>query len=48
MNRNYNVLLPLADLVLGTFTTTAPARAKTPDSARLIARRHSARSRQAD
>ncbi len=48
MNRNYNVLLPLADVVLGTFTTTAPARAKTPDSARLIARRHSGRTRQAD
>ena len=42
MNKNYNVLLPLADLVLGTFVATAPARAKTPDSARLIARRHSA------
>jgi hypothetical protein len=41
MNRNLNVLLPLADLVLGTLVTQAPAPLATPESARQIARRHS-------
>jgi sterol desaturase/sphingolipid hydroxylase (fatty acid hydroxylase superfamily) len=41
MNRNLNVLLPLADLVLGTLVTRAPAPLATPESARQIARRHS-------
>jgi sterol desaturase/sphingolipid hydroxylase (fatty acid hydroxylase superfamily) len=41
MNRNLNVLLPLADLVLGTLVTKAPAPVATPESARQLARRHS-------
>jgi len=41
MNRNLNVLLPLADLVLGTLVTQAPAPLATPESARQLARRHS-------
>jgi len=41
MNRNLNVLLPLADLVLGTLVTQAPAQLATPESARKLARRHS-------
>lgn len=43
MNRNLNVLLPLADLILGTLVTELPASAPavTPESARRIARRHS-------
>ncbi len=41
MNRNLNVLLPLADVVLGTLVTEMPAPAATPESARLLARRHS-------
>jgi len=41
MNRNLNVLLPLADLVLGTLVTTMPASRSTPESARELARRHS-------
>ena len=41
MNRNLNVLVPLADLVLGTLVTRMPASQKTPESARAIARRHS-------
>jgi hypothetical protein len=45
MNRNLNVLLPLADLVLGTLVTQVPAAQKTPDSARELARRHSKRPR---
>jgi hypothetical protein len=49
MNRNLNVLLPLADLMLGTFVTEMPSARTTPESARLIARRHSAHGRtQAD
>jgi sterol desaturase/sphingolipid hydroxylase (fatty acid hydroxylase superfamily) len=43
MNRNLNVLLPLADLILGTLVTEMPAPATTPESARLLARRHSGR-----
>ncbi len=41
MNRNLNVLLPLADLVLGTLVTEMPAASPTPESARQLARRHS-------
>lgn len=43
MNRNLNVLLPLADFLLGTLVTTMPATAETPSSARELARRHSKR-----
>lgn len=42
MNRNLNVLLPLADLMLGTLVTQMPAARPTPEHARAIARRHSA------
>lgn len=41
MNRNLNVLLPLADLVLGTLVTEMPSSAKTPEHARELARKHS-------
>ena len=41
MNRNLNVLVPLADLVLGTLVTKAPVPQTTPESARTLARRHS-------
>ena len=42
MNRNLNVLLPLADLVLGTLTTqAADGPSRTPERAREVARRHS-------
>jgi sterol desaturase/sphingolipid hydroxylase (fatty acid hydroxylase superfamily) len=41
MNRNLNVLLPLADLVLGTLVTEMPAPVPTPAGARQVARRHS-------
>jgi hypothetical protein len=41
MDRNLNVLVPVADLVLGTFVTERPARAVTPETARQLARRHS-------
>jgi hypothetical protein len=41
MNRNFNVLLPFADLLLGTLATQVPAMPATPESAREIARRHS-------
>ena len=41
MNRNLNVLVPLADLVLGTLVTKVPAPQATPASARDLARRHS-------
>lgn len=41
MNRNLNVLLPLADLVLGTLVTELEPHPVTPDSARQLARRHS-------
>ena len=41
MDRNLNVLLPLADWVLGTLVLDAPIPAVTPDSARRVARRHS-------
>jgi hypothetical protein len=42
MDRNLNVLLPLADLCLGTLVTAMPAATPTPDAARKLARRHSA------
>ncbi|HEX5030048.1 MAG TPA: hypothetical protein VFY90_08640 [Tepidiformaceae bacterium] len=42
MNRNLNVLLPLADLMLGTLVTEMPSARTTPESARQLARRHSA------
>jgi hypothetical protein len=48
MNRNLNVLLPLADLVLGTLVTQAPAALATPESARKLARRHSRYGRRDD
>jgi len=41
MNRNLNVLLPLADLLLGTLVTKVPVPQTTPASARTLARRHS-------
>lgn len=41
MNRNLNVLLPLADLCLGTLVTTMPAPKPTPKAAKAMARRHS-------
>lgn len=41
MNKNLNVLLPLADLLLGTLVTQEPAARTTPESARQLARRHS-------
>lgn len=41
MNRNLNVLLPLADLMLGTYVSEMPAVGATPGSARKMARRHS-------
>lgn len=41
MNRNLNVFIPLADLVLGTLDLTMPPPAPTPASARQLARRHS-------
>jgi hypothetical protein len=41
MNRNLNVLIPLADLLLGTLVTQMPPAATTPESARQLARRHS-------
>lgn len=39
MNRNLNVLLPLADLMLGTLVTEATVPAHTPEAARRLARR---------
>ena len=41
MDRNLNVLLPLADWALGTLVTEKPVSAPTPESARRLARRHS-------
>ena len=45
MNRNLNVLVPLADLVLGTLVTEVPVARATPPSAIAIARKHSKRPR---
>jgi hypothetical protein len=44
MNRNLNVLVPLADLVLGTLVTEVPVTPATPPSAMATARKHSKRS----
>ena len=41
MNRNLNVLLPLADLFLGTLATEMPPHPETSGHGRRIARRHS-------
>lgn len=41
MNRNLNVLLPLADLVLGTLVVEMPVTPATPPSALETARKHS-------
>ena len=41
MNRNLNVLVPIADLLLGTLVTAMPVTQATPSSARRMARRHS-------
>lgn len=41
MDRNLNVLFPLADLCLGTLILDAPLVAETPESARRLARRFS-------
>ena len=41
MDRNLNVLLPLADLCLGSLVTEMPAPTPTPEAARKLARRHS-------
>ena len=41
MDRNLNVLLPLADLCLGSLVTEMPAPTPTPEAARTLARRHS-------
>ena len=41
MDRNLNVLFPLADLCLGTLVRTAPSMPLTPPAARTLARRHS-------
>jgi hypothetical protein len=41
MDRNLNVLLPLADLVLGTLVTELPEATPTTEAARNLARRHS-------
>jgi hypothetical protein len=48
MDRNLNVLLPFADLVLGTLVTEVPASTPTPESARRLARRHSRYGRRLD
>ena len=41
MDRNLNVLLPLADFCLGSLVTKMPAPTPTPEAARKLARRHS-------
>jgi hypothetical protein len=41
MDRNLNVLLPLADWCLGTLVTAMPPVTPTSPSARELARRHS-------
>src|SRR5262249_25622222 len=40
MDRNLNVLLPVADLLLGTLVLEAKVPAVTPEAARRLARRH--------
>src|SRR5262249_25230471 len=41
MDRNLNVLIPIADFMLGTLVTEMPPPAVTPEAARRLARRHS-------
>ena len=41
MDRNLNVLLPLADFCLGSLVTEMPTAVPTPEAARRLARRHS-------
>ena len=41
MDRNLNVLVPIADFFLGTLVTEMPAPTPTPEAARKLARRHS-------
>lgn len=41
MDRNLNVLIPIADFFLGTLELEAPVPQVTPESARRLARRHS-------
>ena len=41
MDRNLNVLLPIADFLLGSLVTEAPQPGGTPEGARKLARRHS-------
>lgn len=41
MDRNLNVLIPIADLCLGTYVSEMPAPTPTPETARKLARRHS-------
>jgi hypothetical protein len=48
MDRNLNVLLPFADLVLGTLVTEMPEPTPTPEAARRLARRHSRYGRRFD
>ena len=43
MNRNLNVLLPVADILLGTLVTEMPSKPVTPGRAREVARQHSKR-----
>jgi hypothetical protein len=46
MDRNLNVLIPIADWMLGTLVIAMPSMpAHTPEAARKLARRHSARNR---
>ena len=46
MDRNLNVLFPLADFVLRTLVLDKPMPATTPETARTLARRHSRYGRQ--
>jgi len=48
MDRNLNVLVPLADLLLGTLVLETPEPAVTPETARRLARRHSKYGRRFD
>jgi len=41
MDRNLNVLVPIADFVIGTLVTQVTVPATTPETARRLARRHS-------
>jgi len=46
MDRNLNVLVPLADVLLGTLVLEKPVDVPTPEAARTLARRHSRYGRQ--